>query len=230
MATPQPIYNGSMCEHDPDENRSLRVKDLDPVERSRISVYDPQYQQSRKSGPTDLDLLPSQRLRMQDIDARVQPTDNLYHWESAQSRSSNVSAWVKASWTRTNEIIRQRAGTLNRKAAVRRSRNDGQSPKADGINSLASHGRAVMGTTTHRSFSFEHEKRREDLSASVEETDDEDALLDTITRVDSGAVPPSAGRTTRCLEELDGRPCIARTFSEILGSETFVPTALIEEK
>jgi len=81
----------------------------------------------------------------------------------------------------------------------------------------------------HRSFSFKHEKTREDSSTALEDIEEKADLLETITRVDSGVLPPSAARSTRFHEELEGRSAIACIFSEILGSETFVPTALLEE-
>lgn len=169
METPHAALNGSRYSLTPDQDRSVEVTKLDQVEPSRVSTDVPQYQRLRNWGPTDLHLLPPQRLRMQDTDARVQPTDNPYHWEVPQNRNINISTWVKASWTRTNEIVRQRAGTLNRKAAVRRR------------------------------------------------------------RVDSGIITPSAAQNIRFHEDLEERPVIARTFSEILGSEAFVPTAILEK-
>lgn len=203
---------------------------LEPIKPSCISVCGPQYLQSRKSGPTDLDLLPSQRLRMQDMDARLQPTENPYHWEvPAQGRNSNISSWVKASWTRTNEIIRQQAGTLNRKIAVRRTHKGRMSLNTDGAHYRASHhGRVLPNPMTHRSISFGDEGQRKDLSTALEEAHEEGELSTTIRRVDSGIEPLSGGRSTRFREELEERPRIARAFSEILGSEPFVPTALLE--
>lgn len=82
----------------------------------------------------------------------------------------------------------------------------------------------------HRSFSFECEKLQEDSGSILEDIEEEDELSETITRVDSGVLPFSTTRNTRFHEELEERPAIARTFSEILGSETFVPMALLENE
>jgi hypothetical protein len=230
MATPQPISNGFECGHGSGGRSLVEVADLDVVDPSRILPYVPPYQRLPKSGLTDLRLLPSQSLRAQDTDVRVQPTDNPYHWEAPQSCNSNISTWAKASWTRTNEIVRQRAGILNRKAAVRRSRNDGNSPEADSTNGCAPRRHSGVKSRTHCCFSFGYdEKSQEDSSTTPEEIEEEDILSETITRVDSGILPPSAARTTRFHEELEERPVVARTFSEILGNEAFVPTALLEK-
>lgn len=207
----------------------VRDTDLDLVEPSRLPTDAPQYQWSRKSISNDLRLLPSQRLRARDTDVRVQPTDNPYHWEVPQDHSSNIPTWVKASWRRTNEIVPQRAGTLNRKAAVRRSRNDSNRPNGNGTSDRAPARCPNAKFTLHRSLSFEVEDPQENSKITMEVIEEEDVLTGTIIRVDSGGLPQSVARTTRFHEELEGRPAIARTFSEILGSEQFVPTALLDK-
>lgn len=91
MITPQQISNGSKCGHGPDWAPLVAKTNLDPVEQSRVPKDGPQYQWSRKLGPNDRELLPSQCLPAQGTDVRVQRTDNPYHWEVPQSRSNNIS-------------------------------------------------------------------------------------------------------------------------------------------
>lgn len=160
----------------------------------------------------------------------MQPTGNPYHCEVPQSRSGNICTWVKTSRTCTNEIVQQRAGPLNRIAAVLRSCHDGKFPNVDGNNGQAPFRRSWTKLTMHSSFSFECAKLQEDSGWTPEDIEEEDKLPDIIMRVDCGVLPPSATRTKRSHGEIYERPSVARTFSEILARDTFVPTALLEEK
>lgn len=95
---------------------------------------------------------------------------------------------------------------------------------------VSDHDQLLPTFKKHRSFIFEDEERRADLSITLEETEDEiEPQLLSMTRVDSGIGKVSGGRSTRIHEEPGEWSCVARTFSEILGSEHFIPTALQEE-
>lgn len=222
------IYDGSKGEHGRDASSKPKDAHLELVEVDCISMTDLPHCQSRESGTTDLDLLPSRRLRIQDTDARVQPTNNPYHWEArTQSRNSNISPFVRASWTRTSKVFRQQAGTLKRKLAVRRSHKRQASSHAVGANPSTYPERVVPKFTQHRPFSFEDLVQRNNLSTTLEEPEEGGALSSTFTRVDSGVLPLSIGQSTHIREKVEERPRIARTFSEILGNVPSVPTALL---
>lgn len=213
------------------------------------------------SGLTDVQVLPSQRQRRQDLfpgvalanatvliynhtDAQVQPTDNPYHWEVPVDAQNNISSWVKASWIRSNEIVRQQAGTLKRNVALRRSHKKRVIPKTDDLMNAVStmltlpskrntlhHNHAASNIQMHRSFSFESQERPKSVSRTWKPAEEEvTSKPSSVTRIDSPVEHVSEGRSTRFREELDEPPCIARTFSEILGSEPFVPTALLDNE
>jgi hypothetical protein len=187
-------------------------------------------------GPTDRDLLSSQH---QHLD-QVQPTDNPYHWETPADEPNNIMAWVKSSWVRSNEIARRQADTLQRNTAVRWSRKEHTLPKVDNALDVVS---TMSASTTkgnvsdcdqvlptfkkHRSFSFEDKEWRANLSITLQETENRiEPQPSSMTSVDSGEDKFSGGRSTRFHGEPGERFCVARTFSEILGSEPFIPTAL----
>ncbi|KZM22924.1 uncharacterized protein EKO05_0004911 [Ascochyta rabiei] len=205
---------------------------------------------------TDRDLLPSQRQRMQDLlpgfclvggketaldlaTAQMQPSSNSCHWDVLADGKS-TSSCVKISRVRVDEIIRQRAGTLKRNIAVRRSRRERTqvSSTADAMwatstpkikRTVFGHNHVLCTHKIQRRFSFEDDGPCMNLSAICEQTEQGVASKPTsMTRVDSGAEQVAEGRSTRFREESDQLPCIARTFSEILGHEPFVPTALLD--
>src|SRR5690242_1896112 len=104
---------------------------------------------------------------------QMQPTNNPYHWE-APGRGSNVSTWVKASWFRTNEIVRRGAGasTLKRNTAIRRN-GKGRTTQATDASTMSvsisqtaiiksdikHHYRSLCKLKMHRRFSFEDEEQ-----------------------------------------------------------------------
>lgn len=113
-----------------------------------------------------------------------------------------------------------RAGTLNRDAAVRRSCNEGKPREANGANGCADPGRPVAKAMMLRFLSFGDERSREGSYTILGEIDEE-GMSETITRVDSGIIAPSAARNTS-QGRPEERPVIARTFSEILDGQPFV--------
>lgn len=171
--------------------------------------------------------------------AQVQPSSNPYDWEVPAEDPNITSPWAKASWARTNEIVRQKAGTLKRNAAVRRSRkthaimpSDGVAGPTSAISFLPLERKAFRQIqvidlpTTYHSFDNENEKQREKLSITWEQVE-EDFVLEPlqVLRVESEVVDVPEGRGARSRENNEP-PHIARTFSEILGGDPFVPTAL----
>lgn len=230
MGSSQPTDTSFKYEQDFGVNRMLDDFHSKLGGSSRLSVHDLRDQQLRKSDMIDSDLLSSQQSFVQDACARVQPTDNPYHWEAPlQDRKSIVLTWVRAPWTHTSVIVRQRVGTLHRRAAVRRHRNSGSHSRPVGASICAprpEHGAVEL--TTHRSFSFEILKQREDISSTMEETNEEDVTSDITTWKGSKVSSPGPERMRHLCEEVDELPRIARTFSEISGGQHFVPTALME--
>ena len=177
-------------------------------------------------GYTDRGLSPSQRERL----AVVQPTFNLYHWKAPADERENIIAWVKASCVRSNDIVRQRADTLRRNAAIRWSRNDVVSTTSASTTKGKVSGPAPPTSRARRSFSFEDKERHASLRTIVEKTEDQiESEPSSMTRVDSGISKGSGKRSTRFHEEPEKRPRVACTFPEILGSEPFIPTALLEK-
>jgi hypothetical protein len=162
-----------------------------------------------------------------DVVPQVQPTDNPYHWEVVVNHRDKIFSWVKASWSRTNEVMRRRTGApLKRNSAVRRS---------DRKRVLITVGKTKLTMNTsatsdnlkmHRSFSFESEKYKES-SVIVEEKQEEDKILETTVPINLGVGQNIGGRSTRFHEETYPERPVARTFAEILG-EPFVPTAFFE--
>lgn len=250
MTTSRPIYDGSEYGSEDDEYYVVAIEDGHPAELNHIPSS---YTVTHKLASTDLELLPSQPQRTRDsllgslhangTVAQVQPTDNPYHWEVPTGDHNNISTWVKASWVRTNEIVRRRAGNLKRNTAVRWSGKERATPEASAAVEPAPTASVSIdkASATHRdhvlqqlkiqrSFSFEDHERCECLSIALKQNEEEVMSKTVITRVDSGVVRGSEGRGTRFYEELDERPRIARTFSEILGSEPFVPTALLDNE
>ncbi|XPS73625.1 hypothetical protein M3J09_005768 [Ascochyta lentis] len=203
-------------------------------------------------GFTDRDLLPSQHQRVQDLisisfpandeetapgrkTAQVQPCSNPYHWEAPADRKS-TSPSVKALCDHPDEMIQQRAGTLKRNTAVRRSRKECTSLLVGSTVDVTAakpaafrHDRLLSEHNMRPSFSFEDEELHANLNVTWEQAEQEVVSKATsVTRIDSGIGKITEGRRSRFREELDQRPRIARTFSEILGSEPFVPTALLD--
>lgn len=176
--------------------------------------------------------------------AQMQPTNNPYHWEAPGSSRSNVSTWAKASWFRTNEIVRRGAGasTLKRNTAIRRN-GKGRTTQATGAPTMSvsisqtamiksdfrHHYRSSCKLKMHRRFSFEDEEQRTRLSFYEEECEEEQAVSLATTLVDAELERDVEAQCTKVHEELDGRPYVPRTFSDILG-EPFVPTALVEDE
>lgn len=223
-------------------------------QKHRLSFMAPQ-----EVGLTDRNLLPSQRQQKQSpfpdpsfasamgkgpdhTFAQVEPSSNPYHWEVPASNQNTISVWAKASWVRTNEIVRQQAGTLKRKTAVRRRR---QEPTIlptdsvmDGMSTIQAptvernavfHDSMLYKPELHRSFSFEDEEQRRYASIVWEQAEENTVSKPwSGSRVDSGIVQNAEGRSSQFRKELDNRPGIARTFSEMLGSGSFIPTALLD--
>jgi hypothetical protein len=199
---------------------------------------------------TDHDLLPSQSWQTQyplpdplcayrtektmgQVIPRVIPTSNPYHWEDA--------AEVRDKQIRTHEILRQNAGTLKRNTAIRRSR---RKTTASSLNHTTdrlslTYASSVVGNLydrilpaiiRQRSLSFESAKRFPALSVTSEQDEEETVTKSfSSTRVDSG-IAPDVGETVPQSgdNEEQEEPRIARTFSQILGDEPFVPTALLK--
>lgn len=119
--------------------------------------------------------------------ARVQPTDNPYHWEIPKDDCSNISSWVKTSWSCTNEKLRTRAaGTLKRNAAVR------WTGKRHALNtgiksSTVQHDVSQSKFGIHRSFNFEKGELCSQLGVVLEERAREQVASESVVRVDSGA-------------------------------------------
>ena len=108
---------------------------------------------------------------------QVQPTDNPYHWETVVTNSDKIILWVKASWSRTNEVIRRRAGApLKRNSAVRRSDGKRTALITVGKTKLTMNTSATSGhLKMHRSFSFETEEYKES-SITVKEQEEKEFL------------------------------------------------------
>lgn len=158
---------------------------------------------------------------------QVQPTDNPYRWETVVTHSDKIILWVKASWSRTNEVIRRRAGApLKRNSAVRRSDRKRTVLITVGKTKLTMNTSATSGNLKmHRSFSFETEEYKES-SITVKEQEEKE-FLETMTRINLGVGQDIGQRSTRFHEEKDLQRPVARTFAEILG-EPFIPTAFGE--
>lgn len=220
-------YDGWTHEHGCSEGSILEEPESEAGKVNRTSITSPSCYLSHNLGTTDLSLSDSRYLPMQNMGDRGHSADNPYHWTvPTQSRNSNVSVWVNASWTRTNEIVRQQAGTLSRSIAIRRPHRGDVRSKVAGAKSCAPHqARAMPEPVLPRSFSFEENgEQRANLNLTLKEREEKD----TVTRVDSGVIPSSIGKSTHSSEEPEERPRIARTFSEILGANCFIPTALLE--
>lgn len=158
---------------------------------------------------------------------QVQPTDNPYHWETVVTNSDKIILWVKASWSRTNEVIRRRAGApLKRNSAVRQSDGKRTALITVGKTKLTMNTSATSGDLRmHRSFSFETEEYKES-SITVKEQEEKE-FLETMTSINLGVGQDIGQRSTRFHEGKDLQRPVARTFAEILG-EPFVPTAFGE--
>lgn len=207
-----------------------------------MAAFTPTYDGSRHSYSGE-DCSAAINTHANNAHGRVQPTNNPYHWEIRGTGHSNISTWVKASWSRTNEIVRGGAGayTLKRNSAIRRYVKGHAALDSDARTILASYtSTAIVQNTVkhsgfplrklklHRRFSFKTEDQCNRLSMSAEECEEEArAVSETATRVDSRAEQHIEGRCTGLREEMDERPRVARTFSEIL-EDPFVPTALME--
>jgi hypothetical protein len=183
-----------------------------------ISKYEVDHDQNRVAMPQHAD----------NIVPQVQPTDNPYHWEVVVNHRDKIFSWVKASWSRTNEVIRRRTGApLKRNSAVRRSDRKRTVLITVGKTKLTMNKSATSANLKmHRSFSFESEQYKES-SVIVEEKQEENKISETTIPVDLGVGKDIGGRSTRFHEEIDPERPVARTFAEILG-EPFVPTAFCE--
>ena len=179
-----------------------------------ISEYETDHDQTRAVMPKHaVDIVP-----------KVQPTDNLYHWETVVTRSDKIVAWAKASWSRTNEVVRRRTGApLKRNSAIRRSDRKRTVLITVGktkltMNTSATSGRLKM----RRKFSFESEQ--DEQSSIIVGEQEQKKVSGTTSSTGLGVGQDVGGRSTRFHEEIDAQRPVARTFAEILG-EPFVPTA-----
>lgn len=189
-------------------------------------------------GLNDRDLLSSQRQRTQDLlsgsppandltmtfdraTVGVHPTNNPYCWETP------------------TETLRRNTGTLKRNTAFRRSRKVLTSTSIDSVAHVASPSLGVNDAFHHdvlskpkidHSCNFEKESLPPASRLSWQSFEDKMTKSLLVARVDSGVGQSTVGAGMQFSKEVQKRPRIARTFSEILGSEPFVPTALLLEQ
>jgi hypothetical protein len=181
--------------------------------------------------PLDFPLIDRTKTNHNQAIARVQPTNNPYHWEAPTECNQTMSAWAKASWLRTTDIVRQKAGTLSRKAAVRRGPNKHAASTTPVPKSARSSLHQASGLAKrkmhHHSFSFENGDEATFSSTALEQITEEPEF--SAIRTDSVVGQVLEGRTSRFHERFDAPPYVPRTFAEILGDDHFIPTALVND-